>query len=171
MKTVKRLDIKDKPGYFCMNMTNINDFDPKLLMINEFKIFEHGSIMFDISYCKENNRAHIVFNNVECIFRENGVFRKKVQKLKKTKNKKILDKYMRIIDEIKEEILFIIEDDLFVTGKDFTGFKFKTDVNLVYNQKINVPVCVISISSVFKERNWYYPQVELQDCFYESSKK
>ena len=78
---------------------------------------------------------------------------------------------MRIIDEIKEEILFIIEDDLFVTGKDFTGCKFKTDDNLVYNQKINVQVCVISISSVFKERNWYYPQVELQDFFYESSKK
>ena len=40
MKTVKRLNIKDKPGYFFMNMANINDFDPKLLLINEFKIFE-----------------------------------------------------------------------------------------------------------------------------------
>ena len=48
-------------------------------------------------------------------------------------------------------------------------FRFKTNDNLVYNQKINVPVCVISISSVFEERNWYYPQIELQDCFYESN--
>ena len=79
------------------------------------------------------------------------------------------DKYVKIIDQIKEKILFIIQDDIFVMGKDFTTFKFKTDDNLVYNRKINVPVCVISISSVFKERNWYYPQIDLQDCFYESS--
>ena len=74
MKTVKRLNIEDKPGYFFMNMTSINDFDPKLLLINEFTIFEDGSIMFDINYCKENNVLHIVFNNLECIFRKSGVF-------------------------------------------------------------------------------------------------
>ena len=44
-------------------------------------------------------------------------------------------------------------------------FRFKTNDNLVYNKKINVPVCVISISSVFQERNWYYLQIELQDFF------
>ena len=42
------------------------------------------------------------------------------------------------------------EDDLFIMGKDFTRFRFKTTDILPYNQKINVPVCVISISSVFK---------------------
>ena len=36
-------------------------------------------------------------------------------------------------------------------AKDFMRFKFKTDDNLVYNQKINVPVCVISISGLLKE--------------------
>ena len=45
-------------------------------------------------------------------------------------------------------------------------FRFKTNDNLVYNKKINVPVCVISISSVLQERNWYYPQIELQDIFF-----
>ena len=65
MKTVKRLNFEDKPGYFFMNMTNINDFDPKLLLINEFTIFEMESIMFDINYCKENNIPYAVFNNVE----------------------------------------------------------------------------------------------------------
>ena len=47
-------------------------------------------------------------------------------------------------------------------------FRFKTDDNLVYNQKISVPVCVMSISSVVKKGDWYYPQFKLQDCFYES---
>ena len=43
-------------------------------------------------------------------------------------------------------------------------FRFKTDDKLLYNQKINVNVRVILISSVFKERGWYYPQTELQEC-------
>ena len=81
----------------------------------------------------------------------------------------MLDKYTKIIDEIKEEILFILDDDIFVMGKDFTRFRFKTDDKLAYNQKINVAICVISIDSVFEKRNWYYPQIELQNCFYESS--
>ena len=85
----------------------------------------------------------------------------------------MLDKYTNIIGEIEEQILFIIEDENegknFIMGKDFMRFRFKTNDNLVYNQKINVPVCVISISSVSEERNWYYPQIELQDCFYENS--
>ena len=35
MKTTKKLNIKGKPGYYSKNMTNINDFDPNLLLINE----------------------------------------------------------------------------------------------------------------------------------------
>ena len=86
----------------------------------------------------------------------------------------MLDKYTKVIDKIKEEILFLtineyeIGDDLFVMGKDFMRFKLKADDKLVYNQKINVPICVISISSVFESGGWYYPQIELQYCFYES---
>ena len=68
----------------------------------------------------------------------------------------MLDKYVKIIDGIKEEILFIEDRGKdFVMAKDFMGFKFKTDDNLVYNQKINVPVCVISIRGLLKEKNWY----------------
>ena len=58
----------------------------------------------------------------------------------KQKNKKMLHKYTQIIDEIKEQILFI-----------------------------NASVCVISIISVFEERDRYYPQIELQDFFNENS--
>ena len=61
MKATKILNIEDKTGYYFVNMTNINEFDPKLLLINKFTIFENGSIMFDINYCKENNTPHVVF--------------------------------------------------------------------------------------------------------------
>ena len=52
-------------------------------------------------------------------------------------------------------------------GRLFKRFKFKTVDDLPYNKKINVPVCVISIKSVF-EQGWYYPQTVLQECFYEN---
>ena len=48
-----------------------------------------------------------------------------------------------------------------------TNFKFKTDDNLLYNKKINIPVCVIPLSSVIKEENIHYPIFRLQKCFYE----
>ena len=51
------------------------------------------------------------------------------------RNKKMLDNYVSIIDQIKEEALSFIsdeeEDDLFILVKDFMRFKFKTDDNLV----------------------------------------
>ena len=51
MKTIKKLNIEDKPEHFFTNMTNINDFDSKLLLINEIKTFKSGLTMFEISYC------------------------------------------------------------------------------------------------------------------------
>ena len=54
-------------------MTNINNFDPKLLLINEITTFNSGSTMFEISYCKENNTPYIVFNNIDSIFRRIGI--------------------------------------------------------------------------------------------------
>ena len=76
-----------------------------------------------------------------------------------------------MIDEIKEEVLSLIDEleELFIMGKDFRRFKFKTNDKLVYNQKINIPVWVISISSVVKKGYWCYPQIKLQECFYEIS--
>ena len=72
MKTTKRLNIVEKSGYYFMNMTNINNFDPKLLLINEISVFNSGSTMYEISYCEESNTPYIVFNNIEIIFRKSG---------------------------------------------------------------------------------------------------
>ena len=60
------------------------------------------------------------------------------------------------------------EDDYFVMGKDFMRFKIRSNDNLVYNREVNIPVCVISISSVVKKGDSYYPQIKLQRCFYEN---
>ena len=128
--------------------------------------------MFNIVYCEENNTPHIVLNNIECIFRKSVAFTYLIF-CESHKNKKILDKYVKVIDKTKEEILSLTideddGDDLFVLGRDFMRFKSKTNDKLVYNKKNNVPICVISISSVFQKGDWYYPQIELKDCLYEN---
>ena len=164
METTKRLNIENKPGYYFMNMTNINDFDPKLLLINDITTFSCGSTMFEMSYCEKINTPYIVFNDIEFIFRKSGI-NKYLVFCQNDRNKKMLDNYTKIIDEIKDQILFITEDDLFLMGSNFTRFKFKTNDKLPYNKQINVPVCVTSINNVF-EQGWYYPQIILQECFY-----
>ena len=73
MKTTKRLNIEYTPDYFFTDMTNINDFDTKLLLINEITTFNSRSTMFEISYCEENSVPYIVLNNIECIFRKSGI--------------------------------------------------------------------------------------------------
>ena len=123
-------------------MTNINDFDPKLLLIKEITTFNSGSTIFEISCCEENNVLYLAFSNIECIFRKSGI-NKYLVICETEKNKKVLKNYTKIFDELKDQILFITEDDFFVMGKDFTRFKFKTDDKLPYDKKINVAVCVI----------------------------
>ena len=80
----------------------------------------------------------------------------------------MLENYMKIIDEIKYQILFIKEDNLFIMGKDFMRIKSKRSDKLPYNKTITVAVFVISINSVF-EQGLYYPQIVLQEYFYENS--
>ena len=67
----------------------------------------------------------------------------------------MLNNYVRVIDKIKKEILSWagdeFKDKIFIMGKNFMRFKFRTDDKLVYNKKINIPVCVISINSVIKK--------------------
>ena len=68
------------------------------------------------------------------------------------KKKRNVKKYAKIIDEIKDQILFIVEDDLFIMGKDFMRFRFRTSDNLPYNTQIDVALCVILLNSVFTHR-------------------
>ena len=51
---------------------------------------------------------------------------------------------------------------------NFLKFKFRTYDNVVYNEIINILVCVRSLSSANKKMNNYYPNFKLKDCFYES---
>ena len=102
--------------------------------------------MFNMTYCEGNNILHIAFNNIKCIFRKSGVFSFLIF-CESDKNEKMLNRYAEVIDRIKKKYCLSFdeyEDNLFIICKDFMRFKFKTDDKLPYNQKINIPVCVIS---------------------------
>ena len=162
MKTTKELNIKDWSEYFFKEMVNILDIEPEYFMVNDFKGCKNGSIIFNLYYCSENCVPHIVFNNIECIFRKRGVYSYLIF-WETDKNKNMINNYVRIIDQLKEESLPWIdeleEDEIFTVGKDL-------DLELMII-KINITVCVISLSSVVKKRYVYYPQFRLQKCFYE----
>ena len=167
MKTIRELKIKDWSGYFFTEMVNILDIEPEYFMINNFNGCKDGSTIFNLCYCSEDSVPHIVFNNIECIFRKCGVFSYLII-CEGDKNKIMLDYYVRIIDQIKEEILSWGDDYYFVMVNDFMRFRFRTDDKLVYNKIVNIPVCVISLSSVVKRGDVYYPQFRLQKYFYET---
>ena len=147
-------------------MVNILDVDPEYFLINDFKGCKYGSILFNLCYCSGDSVPHIVFNNVECTFRKSGVSSYLIF-CESDKSKNMLNNYVGIIDQLKNKILSWRddEDDYFVMGKDFTRFKFRTDDKLLCNKKNNIPVCVISLTSIIKKGDIYYPQFKLQKCF------
>ena len=140
MKIIKRLNIQDKPSYFFKYMTNIDDIEPECFIADEFTIIKDGSIVFDVVYNEEDNVTYIVFNNIVCIFRKSENF-SYLFFCENDKNKGMLNNYAGIIDQLKEEILYILENvkniqDELILGKYFMRFRFKTDDNLPYNKKL-----------------------------------
>ena len=161
MKTIRELKNLDWSGYSFKEMVNILDIVPEYFIINDVKGIRDGSTVFNLSYCEENCVPRIVFNNIECIFRKKGIYSYLVY-CETDKNKKMLDNYVSIIDQIKEEVISFEDwDEIFIMNSDFIRFRFRTDDDLTYNEKINIPVCVISLSSIIKKGHNYYVQFRL----------
>ena len=54
-------------------MVNILDIQPEYFMVNHFKGIKDGSVLFSLCCSDETGVPHIVFNNIECIFRRSGL--------------------------------------------------------------------------------------------------
>ena len=68
MKTIKELKFLDFSSYFFKEMINILDIELECFMVNDFKGYKDGSVLFNLCYSDENGVPHILFNNIECIF-------------------------------------------------------------------------------------------------------
>ena len=165
MKIIRQINIENRQNYFFNDMTNINDFDPSLLNIDEVLFESNELIMYDIKYIKNLNSSdslYLVFNNLE----KSGENRYLIF-APTEKNTIMLKNYTELWDEIKEQIELITGDKVTKYSKDFMKTRFKTDDNLPLSKVINIHVCVVIVSSVFKEDGNYYPQILLYNCFYE----
>ena len=138
-------------------MTNINDFDPSLLSIDEVLFKSNKLIMYDIKYIKNLNSSFI---------EKSGESRYLIF-ASTQKNKTMMENCIEPWDEIKEQTELITDHKVTNYSKDFLKIRFKTNDDLPLSKIINIPVCVVIVSSIFKEDNEYHPQVLLHDCFYE----
>ena len=134
MKTIRELKIKDWSGYFFKEMVNTLDIESEYFMVNDFNGRTDGSTVFNPCYCEENSVPHIVFNNIECISRKSGIYSYLIFG-ESDKNKEMLNNYVGITDQLKEEILPWTDEVYFVLGKDFMSFRFGFDNELVYNKE------------------------------------
>ena len=78
----------------------------------------------------------------------------------------MLENYTKMWNEINEQIELVSSDKV-KSSKDVMKIKFERNDELPLNKVMNIPVCIVVISSIFKEDGKYYPQVLLHDCFYE----
>ena len=160
MKVTRQLNIKDKSDYFFTDMINVNNFDSSLLHVDRTVI--------DYDFVKNLNKMdnlYLVFTNLDAVFRKSGK-NKYLIFTATEKNKVMLESYIELFDETADQIE-LMSDDKVMYCRDIMRMKFKTSDNLVLNVMINIPVCAIVVSSVFKENDYYYPQISLNDCFYE----
>ena len=113
------------------------------------------------------DNLYLVFTDLDVVYRKSGKDRYLI--LSSTeKNKTMSESYTELFDKIAEQIESM-SDDKVKYYKDIMRIKFKTSDDLIFNEIINIPVCVILVSSIFFEDGDYYPQIFLHDCFYEYS--
>ena len=148
-------------------MININNLDSSLLHIDKTPL-GHDFIIYYVKYLKNSNKfgnPYLVFNDLDAMFEESG--QNKYLIFSSTeKNKIMLENYLNIFDNIAEQIELMIDGNI-LYNKDLLKIKFKTNDYLPFNEVRNIPVCVINVSSIFKQDGEYYPQDFLYDCYYE----
>ena len=112
------------------------------------------------------NTLYLVFNNLDACIEKSGENRYLIFATT-DKNEIMLKNYTELWDEMKEQIELITGDKKIKYSKDFMKKRFKTNDDLPLSKITKIPVCVVIVSSIFKEDGKYYPQLLLHDCFYE----
>ena len=174
MGNIKEINIQNRTYYFFDDMINIANFDPNLLKIDKksyksIGIYHIGYITMkgsDYVKIKSVNPLYLIICEVDGHYEEkNG---NKYLILDST-NKQIYKfyKYAQPWDGINHKIVTINDGKPGEYGKYFMKIKFNSDDNLPLNKLLKLHNMTIIIRSVFKEDGKFYPQVFLDECFYE----
>ena len=163
MKTIRQVNIKNRQNYFFNDMSNIKNFDPNLLNIDQISFENNDSVIYEIEYFKNldsSNSLYLVFNDLDAYIEKSGENRYLIF-TSADKNGKALENCTELWNEIKEQIELISGNKVIKYEKDFMKIKFKANDELPLGKILNIPVCKIIIRSVFEEDGKYYPQVLL----------
>ena len=143
MKITRQLIIEDRSGYFFTDMTNIDKVS-----------FRNDELtMYDIKYIKNSNRLntlYLVFNNLDGVFQRSG--ENKYLMFSSTEKNRMLENYTELFDEIAEQIELMTDDEVRYSN-DIMKTKVKTSNDLPFGEIVNLHVCVIIVSSIFKENS------------------
>ena len=152
-------------------MTNIKNFDPSLLSINQISFKSIEDVIYGVNYITMKSldgadSLYLVFENVDAYIEESSEDKYLIFAFT-GKNKEALENYTELWDEIKDQIEVISGNKRTKYEKDFMKIKFESDDNLPLGKILNIPVCIIAVGSVFQENSNYYPPVHLYECLYE----
>ena len=157
--------------YNCVekSIIKLNDISPSSINIIKKEYIGINTYYIDHYYLEDNiELKHFYFsiNGVYGYFEEN--IGKKYFNIDNTyNNKKILQKYMLLWDDIKD----IIRDKGGKLSSDFIKdnmtFNFDTDDDIALGMVLKFDV-VILLKSVIEQDFYNYPQVYLEKCFFEN---
>ena len=106
MKTLRQVNIKNCQNDFFNSMTNVKNFGPNLPSIDQISFKSTDCAIYNIEYFKNldsSNSLYLVFNNSDAYIEEYNE-NKYLGFALTGKNKKALENYTELWDEIKNEI-------------------------------------------------------------------
>ena len=144
MRVIKQANIKNRQNYLFNDMTNIKDFDPRLLTIDQVSLESNDSIIYDIKYIKNldnSNSLYLVFNTLDAYIEKSGE-NKYLIFTSTDKHGKALKKYAELWNEMKEQIELVSGNKVIKYEKDFMKIKINSNDDLPLGKILNIPVCI-----------------------------
>ena len=105
----------------------------------------------------------LFFNNVDVYIEETNE-NKYLIFASTNKNKEVLGNYAELWDEIKDQIEATNDVKPIKYEKNFMKIKFESNDDLLLGKILSIPVCIVTVGSVFQEDNIYYLQVYMNVC-------
>ena len=175
MGNFKQINIKNCTDYFFNDMINIKEFDSIQLKRDKksyknIGVYYIGYITIKSVSDSENinsvNPLYLIIAEVDGYIEENNG-NKYLTFPSTDKNKKVLEKYAKLWDEIKYHIQTINASKSGEYDIDYIKIKFSSDDDLPLNKILKLHMLTIIVRSVFEEDGKYYRQVFLDKCLYE----
>ena len=171
MGETKQINIKNRTYYFYNDQIDLKDFDARLLKIdkndyNEIDIYYVGYVTIkkigDYNNINSVNPLYLIINEMIGHFECNSIEEKNENKYlvldEIDAKKEVLNKYKEVWEGIKKEI-----ETINIREK----IRFESNDDLPLNKPIKLCLSTIIIRSLFSENGKFYPQLFLDDAFYE----